>query len=366
VKFIDFVSSISKNTTNFYFYCCIEGDLIILSSFSILLKEFNPKISTYLIIPRHPRIVDRFHIYKIFFDKIYLTKFVSFRNNFILGFLEISMLIKTLKNIFKNEKGVFVNITPYELNDIIIDHYVDKIRLTKITISAFDRNERISQFLQLCYLATLKKTIYSLFFTQKLYAEYKSQKHFSRGVINYKSKAEYVLKIGNSVPRTSSRLTVSIDYPLKYNSHMKELNNIPIIIILMTQYSLSKNIESYNLFIDFIDTLQKKFIGKIYLKDHPLSKNADYLNFEKMKNIQIIDNKESIEYFYAKFQDCIIAVFGQSSTGLITASYLDIPAYNISNLLGNNFREHSQSRIHMQLSDNIIYINSIHELSNLI
>lgn len=360
----------------YYFFCCIEGDLLIHAGISQIIKKIDPFLKTTILFPKHSRIENKVEKYKIFFDEVIHLPFCHFDTNLFKGIKRANYFKDVLNNISFQDRSIFFMFDVYEFVELLFYHRVQELRKTKrcklAIVSAFDAGEALPDKRSLVIGGTVFKSFYSLLYGQKMFYEYKTKKTSMSGIHYYDTVCDANLALGNSWAHSDSKQNIkNLLYPpimlqddikgLYFNT--KDINAGKFFLVLVDTEIISHQIKDYWKKMKILtEYLSSHYPYKIVVKDHPgmISDAATHL---KNKNILIFDMHVNAEELYLNAKENIIAVLGYGSTALLTASYFGITAVNISEYLGFDENIIKRFKIFMKLSGNeIIEIKNLDDL----
>lgn len=326
-----------SNIVKHIFYCTIESDLLICCSIVGVLRAKNPKPIFVLIIPSHPRIRDIYIRYESFFDHIYIIEQVSFNKHYFGNFKLLRVAKTILRQIFDHPKIVFFSFDVYDLIDLYVYKEIKRVKksvdVTLIILTAFETNSQI-YFKTYDFRKSFAFSIYSIFLINKLFFSFKLQGSGLGSVNHVNISCDYQICFENSSHRTKANVTIkNVEYPISnlignpilYDYQDLDKNSV----ILFIDSLVGGNSPTYWDIIRGVTGLILSSGQNLYIKDHPQS-NFDIKTELEDYRVQYIDNKLISELILLKNIDKIDAIFGHGTTALITGSWLQIPAYDLT------------------------------------
>ncbi|MFA6924571.1 MAG: hypothetical protein WC223_10000 [Bacteroidales bacterium] len=353
---------------HYYFYCCIENDLLINAGISQIIKLTNPKSFNTLLVTSHPRIINKFSKYSQYFDDVIQLPFCSFSKNIFYELRKANKLIKSLKNIEFNNNSILFMFDIYDFADLIVYKKIKENRNTKTAIvTAFERDELNPKSRTIVLKGTILKSFYSLLFTRKLFYEYKTKDSQYDGINYFLAKPDIQICINNSNYRTKAKaIYKEIPSPsvlLNSNNFNNIIEGNDAIIIFIESSVVSRLRDYWNILNKIINKL-KINNNNIYIKDHPNSKITNYTELIG-NDIKIIDSKVPAEELFIKHSENISSVFAHGSTALITASWFGIKGYDLTSLFSFSKSMINRFNKFLELGDNISLIDNINKLDNI-
>jgi len=333
---------------SFYFFCVIEGDLLIFSAVSVLLKRQVKNVECLLILPNHPRVQDNIiKKYNKYFDDIIRLPNAVASKNLYQGLKLGKKFLHELRKIKFSLNAYVLTFDIYKLPEIIFYTYIHKIKnkinLKIINISPYLCNQFKKERAKLLIKETLIASFYSIIFGRhKITKRYKIRNTDLKGFLKYTQYVDFQININKSKHRTiSKKIFNQTVYPvpiLKFKENYKRpKENKPSILLLVSTLHGDLNKEYWEKLRRVLNSLMRYADDfNILIKDHPgvHSKFNDYFN-EDFKYF-VLDPKISAEVFYLDPILQVQHVFGYGSTALLTASWIGIQCYDYTKLLNFN------------------------------
>lgn len=357
---------------NFFFLASIESDLLILSTISLLIKDISPNSETILILPGLPRVLEKKNDYSVFFDKIIEIDVLNFSMNpvaIVSNFYKIKKMFLALKSY---KESLFFLFDIYNLNELAVYSFIQKNRNAKmVTVSAFEGDEIDFNNLQLVIKGTFTKSLYSLLLVKKLFYEYRIKNSSNSGINYFKAQTFLQLCIKKSKFRNSfKKYYGALPYPPSFlntdTCNIFTKSNIidPNSVIIFFETQTSHWSEDYWKYLnELIDLLHMKRVN-IYIKDHPNCKES-YTQRVLNASVRMLPKEISAEILFLVNRGNILAVFAHGSTALVTASWLNIPSYDVSEYFSFSKSILRKLTQFLRLGENIVKIFNIGQIEKL-
>jgi hypothetical protein len=336
----------------YYFYCLIEGDLMILAGISRLLKEKNQKNVCHLILPEHPRTAGgKMSQYYEYFDVIVCLPYEalgpSWRSTFkfpgIAGRFE-----KILKKEVAPRSGdsIFM-MDVFKFQDLQVLNYFARSGVQINIVSAFVGEQFDCRKLQLLWLPTLQFSFYSLFYGGGRILTYSKRRESKMtGYYRLMAQVDNIFTIENAQPILSAGnggMHRSLPYPVlflgKAGSHCEvggaahcpkpaERRNVLMLVSTVHSKRWSNYWNNIRRILDSVDFNS----STLYVKDHPGVESEAGVHLSGY-DFQLINNRINAERLYFDPVYDIGIVLGYGSTSLITATWLGIKAIDYTPLM---------------------------------
>jgi len=357
-----------------YFFCVIEGDLMICASISKILKiKFND-IETTLLLPDHPRIRgDKMKFYYQFFDCVINLPYCTFSKDIFSGMKKGLKFKKIINKFVFAKNSIIFMFDIFTLPDLIIYHRIQQLRRNKIIklgiITPFISSQFDHDKLSVIIKDTLINTIYSIFLAggKILKSNNIKSTKFKNKVL--KQYADVVLAIEKSNIRTEGESVYknmlypvpAIDYKQKSDIELKFSKSILILISSIH----GKRWNNYWVKVQKILSEISKIKGfNLLIKDHPgtISLAKKYLN---NFNFILLDNKLNAEQIYLNKKLNIQTVVGYGSTALLTASWMGLQTVDYTKLLGYPKATLQYYNNFLKIGKSIVKLDNLDELKNI-
>src|ERR1035437_6788114 len=202
----------------FVFIASIEGDLLIFSALSKLIKEISPISQTILLLPGLERVIGKINEYKVFFDKIIEIEPLYFSINPVVLLRNIQNIKKLFYVLQSYNESIFFLFDIYNLNELAVYSFIQMSKNAKmVTVTAFEGDEIDFKNLQLVLKGTLIKSLYSFVLVKKLFYEYRIKNSSNAGINYFSAQTFLQLCIKNSKFRNSfEKYYGNLPYPPKF------------------------------------------------------------------------------------------------------------------------------------------------------
>ena len=361
-----------------YFFCTIEGDLLIFSSICKLLKAYNRDIKAILILPTHNRITDNIiNKYETQFDTLIRLPSASMSSNLFKGIKYNINYIKSLKEIALEKKSLVFVFDLYKMSEILFYTYVKKISKVKnnsikiVTVTPYLSNPFSKNRAKILFFKTIVSSFYSIIFANmKLILRFRIKGTKLKGFLKFKQETDYQINIGKSKNRTiSDNLIKNIAYPISvfdFNEVITFANNKPSIIVLVSTLQGNRDPKYWDGVKSLFNKLkERKDDFNILIKDHPAVDSKFFEYIKKDSSFFMLDSTISSEVFYLNKDLDIKYVFGYGSTAMLTASWLGIKCYDYTNILHFNDCMKDYYNDFLKLGNDIIFIKKLNQISNI-
>jgi len=357
---------------NFIFLASIEGDLLIFSAISVLIKEISPESNTILLLPGLDRVINKKNDYSVLFDKIIEIDALQFSKKPLAIFNNLRKIKKLFYDLKQYTESIFFLLDIYNLNELVVYSFIQKNRNAKmVTVTAFEGDEIDFSNLQLVIKGTFAKSLYSLVLLKKLFYEYRIKNSSNSGINYFKAQTFLQLCIKKSKFRNSfGKYYGNLPYPPGFlNTHTLNMFTKsqlidPNSIIIFFETQISHWSEDYwKSLNELIDLLYQKGVN-IYIKDHPNCKES-YAERVLNASVKVLPKEISAEILYLANRVNILAVFAHGSTALVTASWLNIPSYDVSEYFGFSKPILIKLSQFLRLGENIVKIFNIRQIEKL-
>ena len=334
-----------KEATHYFFLCNIENDLLICAGISNVIKKMSSESQCHLLLPEHPRVKNKMEKYYEYFDEVIILPHCFVTKNIIRGIYDCNEFLSQFRQIIIPESSVFFMFNIYELTELLIYNEIrkpdSKTRIKRVVISAFENGESDPENVRLEYKKSIFYSIYSLLFCHNFFRVYKTRNTNATGIHYYPAKWHFQLCIeGSKEARTNSINNImGLPYPASFlkpknQTVLLEGNSLLILVdsTIPKIASIPKKLyfDRVNALIEF---LLKNYKNQIYVKDHP-GFHSESEKWIRSEDVRHIDKEITVEELCLNNKDNLIAVFGSGSTGLITASWMGVKAFEMSEYFG--------------------------------
>jgi len=367
------------NISTICFFCVIEGDLMIFSSISKLIKTNNSILNIKLIVPSHPRIANNIvEKYTSYFDEVIRLPQVNISKNIIRSIKEIIDYRKELKKI-NTETVSFVFIFDlYKLSEILFYSYIRKLQKKKInfpklvTITPYLSNPFKNKRAKLLLYESIIASFYSFFFANgKIIRRYKIRGTKLTGFLKFSQKVDYQLNLENSSHRTiAGKVIKNLSYPVPLLDTNEKFDlfdaSKPSIFVLVSTLHGNINPHYWAVMQEFFNAINQYANNfNILIKDHPGTESKLFRYVKKLESYYLLDSKISAEVFYLNEKLNVKYVFGYGSTAILTASWMGIKSFDYTHMLNyNNFMLDYYDDF-LRLGNDITQLKSIKELQKI-
>jgi hypothetical protein len=352
---------------------------LICAGLSQIVKQRNPKAVTTLLLPDHPRVKNKLAHYYHNFDKVIHLPYCWFSSNIVGGFKRGNVFLQSLRQVQIPDRSILFMFDIFELTELLT--YAEYARKRKqgklkiVSLSAFDTGESQPENVSLLLARSVLSSIYSLRYLGKLFREYRTRNTEAGNIRFFHASWDYQCCVERSYPLRSRPLRVfsSLPYPAAYmksaRSPRSEYLNTLIsgnacLILVDSQFPPYASVprESYwQRVTELIAFLKQNYDMIIYVKNHP-GYPGDAEEWIQDSDVKFIDQEISAEEIYIASGSKIRCVFSYGSTALITASWLGIPALNVSEFLGVHDPLLERWNRFLSIGNEIVHIGTLQDL----
>ncbi len=358
----------------FYFVPLTEFEFLIMAGISQVIKKYHTG-KTILLLSSHPRIQNKMENFYKQFDEVTIFPYCHYYPNLIKGYRDFLLCYNAVNRYRFQPNSILFMVSSRQLTQMIF------LKLFKKTKS----KNKVAHFVQVLPYAENKEGMrvdlarsifmncYSLLFLQKFIYCVREQS----GYIGYRAKPDWDFRINiEHTGETGNFIT---------------FHNIPFPVSFIDSNSIDFSQRSYlkkNGVIFFLDTsiprlhgigegrywkVSNKIIStvinnnqnvNVYVKLHPA---CDEKETSKLIRSDVIwlDKDIPAEEFYLANQDNILAVFSTGSTVLLSASWMGIPAYSYSDMVGYTGSLRQRFLKYLSLGKDIRHIHNLNEVARI-
>lgn len=354
-----------------YFYCVIEGDLMILSAIAKIIRHLQPSTDMFLILPEHPRVKDdKMKRYYEYFNEIiklpYEAIYPSYRH-FPKCFFNAMRFKKALTcNINPQEGATLFLFDLFKFQDLILLQYFKKKKVETNVITAFAGEQFNTNKLKLLFSPTLILTSHSFLLGLKtIFKAYLRRNTKLKGYHIVKTRVNNILTIEKAIPilKPINSIFKGLPYPVPVLFDTTVIHRRNILILISSIHG-----NRWANYWDNIKDVLKQFNQKnykIFIKDHPGIKSMAKKHLSSY-DFEIIDNKINAEIVYFSGKYDIGTVIGYGSTAMLTASWLGLRVIDFTALLGYSEATINYYNDFLLMGKNINIIKNIDDLKLII
>lgn len=357
---------------NFYFVPLTEFEFLIMAGISQVIKKYYAGKTT-LLLSAHPRVRNKMENYYKQFDEVTFFPYCNYRRNLIKGYRDFLLCYNA--------------ITKYQFQPNSILFMVSSRQLVQaIFLKLFKKKckDSISYFVQVLPYAENKQNMrvnlarsifmncYSTVFLQRFIYCVCDRKH--PGYIGYRAKPDWDFRInieqytdetGNFITFHNTPFPVSfIDRSTVDFSQGACLKKRGVIFFLDTLIPRFHGIDEdryWNVANEIISAIIKNNQDiNVYVKLHPAC-DEDEVSQLIRSDVIWLDKDIFAEEYYLANQKKILAVFSTGSTALLSASWMGIPAYSYSDMVGYTGSLRQRFVKYLSLGKDIRHIHNLDE-----
>lgn len=354
---------------NIFFFASIEGDVLIFSSISKIIRKYFLDSKTTIITPEHPRLKgDKLNDSYSAFDERIIVSNPSSKKNIFSGFSHALNYKKELGKLIIPENSIIFLFDIYKLSEIIFYSFIERIKnrkkLKTVVVTPYLSDPFNKKRAKLLVKDSIIASAYSILFANlRLTKRYQIRNTKITGFLKVKQKTDFQISIGNSNHRTIAKTIFdNIPYPLITYLKDKSIKDESEILLLVS----TNHGKRWNTYWNNIYTITKivrdDSNATIYVKDHPGVKSLAENYLGSISGLIFLNNKINAEQLYLDPQYNICTVIGYGSTAILTASWLGYKVIDYTNLLGYDKYTLDYYDDFLKLGNDIIRLNEVSEL----
>ena len=333
----------SSSFVTFYFVPLTEFEFLIMAGVSQIVKKYYEGRSV-LLLPSHPRVKNKMERYYSQFDEVVKLPFCTYNFNLVKGYRAFLACRKIIKHYPFAQNSILFMVSSRQLIQMLILNYFKKRCRDKapVFVQIFPYAEN-KENMKLDFMTSIMMNCYSLFIRKFILCIRDKEQpsyygYWTRPDWDARIYIEHTGNNGNFT--TFQNVPFPIDFIKRENVRFLSfvcLKGNAVIFFLDSTLPRLHGISDAQYWKVTNEMIESIICNNpdinVYVKLHPNCDESDVEGIE-LKNIIVLEKDIAAEEYYIANQDKIVAVFSTASTALLSASWMGIPAYNFSDMVG--------------------------------